>query len=150
MFRLLLTVALLAASAHGVRRMVASMEIKTADDFLAGMTLGQIDIDILPMDTRDLPCEMNHLDNPFTNDFEDGQIDIFEGLALQDCRRYNVDDYEVYGLKLEHHNYDGWKPEWFRVVFEDGVFVQCDDGQWIDNNEVRNVTTCYRVGGGDN
>jgi hypothetical protein len=61
--------------------------------------------------------------------------------------RFKVDEHEVPVLKIEHHDLDAWKPEWFRIVFEDLVIVQCDDGQWIDNNEQRNITTCYRIGG---
>jgi hypothetical protein len=51
----------------------------------SGMTFGQIDIDIYSSSGEH--CEAQKLDNLLSNDFQEGQIDIFEGLGLDGCFR---------------------------------------------------------------
>jgi hypothetical protein len=106
------------------------------------MTFGKVDITIYAANAT--YCYIGKLDGG-GNDFESGDINIFEGDELGDCYNFEVPDYQVKQLSIQHSGTDGWKPEWFRIFFTSGAFVQCGDGEWIDNNEVHNINDCNLV-----
>jgi hypothetical protein len=106
------------------------------------MTFGSVDITINTVNATS--CYIRKLDSR-GNDFQSGDINIFEGKDIDDCYNFEVPDYQVRGLTVQHSGIDGWKPEWFRIFFTSGAFVQCQDGDWIDNNEMHNIEDCQLV-----
>ena len=64
---------------------------------------------------------------------------MYEGeLALQECYNFTTPDN---GINMTIHNSgdDAWKPELIRVLFDDFLYVQCDDGEFIGNGESHNL-----------
>ncbi len=103
------------------------------------MTFGSIDVTIV---SPDGPCTIPNLDT-FGNTFEDGNLDSFTGSDLKDCYEFFVRDHNVVELAVAHSGMDGWLCEYFGIYFDDGHYLRCDDGQWIDNSEVHHLE-CYK------
>ncbi len=70
-----------------------------------------------------------------------------QGSELQGCLAFVVPNHNITLLRLEHSGSDAWQPEWIRVIFDDGIFLECQDGEVIDDNEVHELTNCERAAG---
>jgi hypothetical protein len=116
---------------------IDQLQSKTADENNAGMNLGSVDICILNIE--EVSCDIKDLGTG-TNDFKEGAIDIFEDKNLDHCDNFSMPGNIVKKLTVVHDGLDGWKPEWFRVIFDNGYFVQCNDGDWIDNYETHELS----------
>ena len=107
---------------------------------VAGMTLGSIDLDILgPFGEY---CLIRNLDT-FGDTFSSGATDLFTGDDLQECYEYLFVDYNVTEVLLQHSGTDAWQCENIKLYFDDGVYVHCDFGEFIDNENV--PLTCTRA-----
>ena len=61
--------------------------------------------------------------------------DTYEGETLEECLGFNAGPNHVTQVTITHSGFDNWKPEWFRILFDDSVYVQCNDGFFINNFE---------------
>ena len=105
-----------------------------------GMTLGSVDLDILgPFGEY---CLIRNLDT-FGDTFSSGATDLFTGDDLQGCYEYLFVDYNVTEVLVQHSGTDAWQCENMKLYFDDGVYVQCDYGDFLDNESV--PLTCERA-----
>jgi hypothetical protein len=110
------------------------------DDLYAGMdTEGQLDL-VICTETPDC-CLIDNLDN-LDNNFQIGAIDDFEGQYLQGCFNFEVPNDKIITFLVTHRGIDAWLGKWFRILFGDGNFVQCDitEGYWLDNEDELRLT----------
>ena len=108
--------------------------------FVTGMTLGSIDLDILgPFGEY---CLIRNLDT-LGNTFSSGATDLFTGADLQECYEYLFVDYNVTEVLVGHSGSDAWQCDNIKLYFDDGVYVQCDYGDFLDNESV--PLTCARA-----
>ncbi len=49
------------------------------------------------------------------------------------CENFDFPNDVVGRLMVWHANFDAWKFEWIRIVFDDESFVQCEGGEYIDD-----------------
>ena len=104
------------------------------------MTLGSVDLDILgPFGEY---CLIRNLDT-FGDTFSSGATDLFTGDDLQGCYEYLFVDYNVTEVLVQHSGTDAWQCENMKLYFDDGVYVQCDYGDFLDNESV--PLTCERA-----
>lgn len=115
---------------------ITFLETKTATGNDAGMTFGNVDIEIINRDF-DL-CKISNLDGK-GDDFRPGAIDTFEDNELEECRNFPLPGGEVGLLRLTHSGLDAWTPEWIRVFNTNGSYAQCFDGIEIDDSEVHDL-----------
>ncbi len=101
------------------------------------MTFASVSVTIY--DKEFSSCHISELDGA-GNDFEAGDTNVFEGSELDECERYYVADNVVSMLRLQHSGLDGWKPEYVRVRFDDGGSVTCPDGEFIDGDEIHDLS----------
>jgi hypothetical protein len=73
------------------------------------------------------------------NDFEDGQVDVFEGKELGGCNEWFVKDNIVSMMRLTHSGMDAWKAEYVRIYFDNGTYVTCPDGNFIDGDDIHDL-----------
>jgi hypothetical protein len=123
--------------------------------FVIGINAGKI-IQLQSLTSRDADAEMNGeldlvvcagtfgcclittLDNEYDN-FESGVLDVFAGQYLQGCFNFEVTDDTITTLLVSHRGEDAWLGEWFRILFDDGRWVQCDIPDWLDNEDELNL-----------
>ena len=51
-------------------------------------------------------------------------------------------------MTIRNSGDDAWKPELFRVLFDDFLYVQCNDGELIGNGE-SHVLVCEMLNGNE-
>ena len=66
-----------------------------------------------------------------------------DDVCLQDCYEYLFVDYNVTEVLVRHSGSDAWQCENIKLYFDDGVYVQCDYGDFLDNESV--PLTCERA-----
>ena len=65
-------------------------------------------------------------------------MNAFFGKELQECFMFPVPLKIIPYLKVYHHGPDAWTPEWIRIILDDDTFINCPDGQELDNSESHN------------
>ena len=81
-------------------------------------------------------CLITNLDNPGLDDFNRDHLDQFRGSVLEQCENFVVPNHNVALLQVQHFGADGWKPEYFRIFFDDGFYVECPTDELIDDQQV--------------
>lgn len=84
-------------------------------------------------------CHISELDG-WGNDFVSGATDFFEGEELLRCESFFVEDNTISMLRLHHSGMDGWKADYVNIHFDDGKFVNCPVGEFIDGDDVKDVS----------
>merc|ERR1719422_329784 len=82
-------------------------------------------------------CTTNNLDNvDGFDDFEIGQADRFSGSdLLGECDGFDIEKANVFKLIISHCGSDGLVVNVWKVQFNDGRKVFCEDGYIIDNTD---------------
>ena len=83
------------------------------------------------------------LGDTFGDTFSGGATDLFTGDDLQDCYEYLFVDYNVTEVLVTHNGSDAWQCENIKLYFDDGVYLQCDYGDFLDNES--KPLACYRA-----
>ena len=110
---------------------------------LVGMdSFGSIDVRIY--NENDGFCEILKLDSS-DNNFENGDLDVFYVDELKNCFLFYIPDNNVTKVTVQHHGSDAWLPEYFQMHMDPSAVVQCNDGEWIDNEELHTITNCAIV-----
>ena len=110
---------------------------------LTGMdAFGSIDVRIY--NANDGFCEILNLQSS-DNNFENGDLDVFYVDELKNCFLFYIPDNNVTKVTVQHHGSDAWLPEYFQMHMDPSAVVQCDDGEWIDNEELHTITNCAIV-----
>ena len=74
--------------------------------------------------------------------------DVYEGeLTLQECFNFTAPDHGM-SMTIRNSGDDAWQPELFRVLFDDFLYVQCNDGELIGNGE-SHVLMCEMLNGNE-
>ena len=60
-------------------------------------------------------------------------------ISPQDCLSFPAPEGKIPSVIVRHHGTDGWKPVWFRIYFDDGTLVQCNDNQDIDGGGIHTI-----------
>ena len=61
---------------------------------------------------------------------------------LKNCFLFYIPDNNVTKMTVQHHGSDAWLPEYFQMHMDPSAVIQCNDGQWIDNEELHTITNC--------
>jgi len=85
--------------------------------------------------TSDHSCFTGCLDNPGKNNWSPGAIDTFSGKEIGSCNEFEIDTDYVYKLVINHQGSDGVIVNIWKIEFDDGMSVYCEDGELIDDNE---------------
>ena len=73
---------------------------------------------------------------------------MYEGeLALQECFDTTAPNHAL-SMTIRNSGDDLWKPELFRVLFDDFLYVQCNDGEFIGNGETH-LLVCEMLSGNE-
>merc|ERR1711934_394032 len=116
------------------------LEVKTDNGFESGMdAFGSIDVRIY--NENDGFCEIQNLQSS-DNNFENGDLDVFYVDDLKNCFLFYIPDNNVTKMTVQHHGSDAWLPEYFQRHMDPSAVIQCNDGQWIDNEELHTITNC--------
>merc|ERR1712012_636712 len=111
---------------------VVHMQVKTADEPEAGMSLASVDVEL--QNEQGDTCIITQLNSDTLFDFSPGEYNTHEGETLEECLGF-TGPHHILQPTVTHSGFDNWKPEWFRILFDDSVYVQCNDGYFINNFE---------------
>merc|ERR1712117_50464 len=102
-------------------------EVKTDNGLNSGMdAFGSIDVRIY--NENDGFCEILSLDSSDNN--------------FENCYLFYIPDNNVTKITVQHHGSDAWLPEYFQMHMDPSAVIQCNDGEWIDNEELHTITNC--------
>ena len=76
-------------------------------------------------------CIMSGPDQPGATDLAPGDFNIYTGNILDECEGFQVRDYDVPLVELSNTGSVTWVPEFVRVFFDDGVYVECPAGEAV-------------------
>ena len=98
-------------------------------------------IDVRIYNENDGFCEILSLDSS-DNNFENGDLDVFYVDDLKNSFLFYIPDNNVTKITVQHHGSDAWLPEYFQMHMDPSAVIQCNDGEWIDNEELHTITNC--------
>ena len=101
-------------------------------------------IDVRIYNENDGFCEILNLQSS-DNNFENGDLDVFYVDDLKNCFLFYIPDNNVTKMTIQHHGSDAWLPEFFQMHMDPSAVIQCNDGEWIDNEEMHTITNCNIV-----
>merc|ERR1712018_594188 len=65
--------------------------------------------------------------------------DVFCVDDLKNCFLFYIPDNNVTKITVQHHGLDAWLPEYFQMHMDPSAVIQCNDGEWIDNEELHTI-----------
>merc|ERR1712038_626557 len=96
---------------------VVHIQVKTADEPEAGMSLASVDVELQNQEGN--TCIITNLNSDTLFDFSPGGYNTYEGETLEDCLDFYVGPDHIIQVNVTHSGFDNWKPEWFRVLLDD-------------------------------
>ena len=98
------------------------------------MDVGSIDAEIINSEFES--CFAQHMNQEGVNDFIPGEIDVFNQGQIGSCFNFSLPDGNASIFKLYYHGPDALRPELLRIILDSQTFLQCPDGEFIDNVNV--------------
>merc|ERR1712242_194723 len=92
-------------------------------------------------------CVAANLDNS-ENNFEQGQTDIFDGVALRECYNFdmgNVSSAQDFGLTIYHALTDGGKFDFVSVITNDEHELVCEFSRFLDGSDWQAGFNCQVI-----
>ncbi len=101
--------------------------------------VGHIEVEIHRNDLT--PCYTGELNSVGTN-FNPNSCDPFARDNIGSCRDFQVPNYDIPLLTIQHSGVDSWLCEGVTVVFNDGTQVYCPDRTYADGDDYIDIYTC--------
>lgn len=98
--------------------------------------LSSLDLEIVTTDFRF--CYARNLQES-GDTYLPGEIDVFHDQEIGECLNFDVPDKIIPRIRAFHHGGDGLLVSWYRILFDDGTYVLCDDHTNIDNEQIHTI-----------
>merc|ERR1712109_322255 len=130
---------------------IREIHVKTADCDGCGMTfLGQLSIKVCGQgQSPAICCVAANLDDSDSNNFEEGNEDVFQGKDLKECENFdlgNVVSADQFSLVLYHAGSDGGTFDFASVITDKGKELVCRFQTFLDGSSWENGFDCQVIG----